>query len=289
MKFYTKEIIEKGWSKDKKYCVTDENNQRYLLRVSAMESYERKKQEYELALQVAAIGVPMCKPIAFGISDEGVYSVHSWIDGMDAEEKVPQLSEQEQYKYGFAAGQILQKIHTIPAPEGYEKWEVYFNRKVDYKIEKYNECSIKYKNGDLFVQYINANRELLNGRPSTYQHGDYHTGNMMIGTDGQLYIIDFDRNDFGDPWEEFNRIVWSAQDAPIFSTAMVNGYFDNQVPDKFWKLLALYISSNTLGSVPWAIPFGQGEVDTMIRQAEDVLSWYHNMEDVVPTWYKGVG
>ena len=30
---------------------------------------------------------------------------------------------------------------------------------------------------------------------------------MMIGNDKQLYIIDFNRNDFGDPWEEFNRIV----------------------------------------------------------------------------------
>ena len=34
MNFVTKEPINKGWSSDKKYCVTDENGTRYLLRVS---------------------------------------------------------------------------------------------------------------------------------------------------------------------------------------------------------------------------------------------------------------
>ena len=34
MNFVSKEFINKGWSSDKKYCVTDENGTRYLLRVS---------------------------------------------------------------------------------------------------------------------------------------------------------------------------------------------------------------------------------------------------------------
>jgi len=39
--------------------------------------------------------------------------------------------------------------------------------------------------------------------------------------------------------------------------------------------------------VPWAMPFGQAEVDTMLRQAEDVLRWYDNMKNPVPSWYLG--
>ena len=126
---------------------------------------------------------------------------------------------------------------------------------------------------------------MLKNRPQVYQHGDYHIGNMMIGRGGKLYIIDFNRNDYGDPWEEFNRIVWCAQKAPLFASGMVNGYFDGDVPLEFWKLLALYISSNTLSSVYWAIPFGQNEVDTMLNQAKEVLSWYDNMRNPIPTWY----
>ena len=128
---------------------------------------------------------------------------------------------------------------------------------------------------------------MLKNRPQVYQHGDYHIGNMMIDRGGQLHVIDFNRNDYGDPWEEFNRIVWCTQKAPLFASGMVNGYFDDNVPMEFWRLLALYISSNTLSSVYWAIPFGQDEVNTMLNQAKEVLSWYDNMRNPVPTWYKG--
>lgn len=183
--------------------------------------------------QVAALGIPMCKPLEFGTSDEGVYSIQIWIDGVDAEENAHNLTSDEQYSYGFEAGRILKEIHKIPAPEGIEDWEIYFNRKADRKIKMYEECPIKYENGQAFIDYINAHRHLLSGRPQTYQHGDYHIGNMMIGNDKQLYIIDFNRNDFGDPWEEFNRIVWCAQATPLFATGMVNGYFDNDVPMEF--------------------------------------------------------
>lgn len=281
----TKEPINKGWSSDKKYCVTDENGTRYLLRVSDIAKHDEKQAEFSRMKQVFALGVPMCEPIEFGISEEGVYSIQSWIDGVDAEEVMSALSDTEQYVYGLEAGRILQKIHSIPAPETQEDWESRFNRKMDKKIKMYGECPIKYENGQAFIDYINENRHLLKDRPQVYQHGDYHIGNMLIDRNGQLHIIDFDRNDYGDPWEEFNRIVWCAQKSPLFASGMVNGYFDGEVPLEFWKLLVLYISSNTLSSLYWAIPFGQDEVETMLDQAREVLSWYDNMRSVIPTWY----
>ena len=40
-------LIQKGWSEDKKYCVVAKDGQKYLLRISPMEQYDRKKSEYE--------------------------------------------------------------------------------------------------------------------------------------------------------------------------------------------------------------------------------------------------
>lgn len=285
MQFKTKEPINKGWSSDQKFCVADENGTRYLLCVSDIALRDKKQAEYHMMERVAAMGVPMCRPVAFGVCADGVYSIQSWIDGEDAEAVIPSCSDAEQYAYGLEAGRILRRIHTIPAPAAQEDWESRFNRKMDYKIKKYGECPVKYENGQAFIDYINENRHLLKGRPQVYQHGDYHIGNMMMDRNGQLHVIDFDRSDYGDPWEEFNRIVWCAQKSPLFASGMVNGYFDDDVPMAFWRLLALYIASNTLSSVYWAIPFGQDEVNTMLNQAEEVLSWYDNMRSSVPAWY----
>ena len=279
--------IDKGWSGDHKYCATTADGQKYLLRISSIDLLERKRREYENMSEVVQLGIPMCLPIEFGTCEEGAYSIQSWIDGDDAEGSIMSMDSAAQYRYGLDAGRILAKIHTIPAPADAPSWESRFNAKIDRKIAMYENCELKYEHGgEAFLDYLSQNRHLLSGRPQSYQHGDYHIGNMMIDCDGVLTIIDFDRDDFGDPWEEFNRIVWCAQAAPAFASGMVDGYFTGEVPIDFWKLLALYICSNTLSSLPWAIPFGEGEIQVMRKQAAQVLEWYDGMKNVVPAWYQ---
>ena len=281
--------IDKGWSGDQKYCAVTTNGTKYLLRLSSIDRLERKRREYEKMSEVAELGIPMCMPVEFGTCEEGAYSIQTWIDGEDAENMVMTMDSAEQYRYGLDAGRILAKIHTVPAPVNVLDWQTRFNAKIDRKIAMYEACELKYESGgDAFLQYIAENRHLLHGRPQSYQHGDYHIGNMMIDCNGVLTIIDFDRDDYGDPWEEFNRIVWCAQAAPAFASGMVDGYFAGDVPMEFWKLLALYICSNTLSSLPWAIPFGDKEIQVMRNQAAQVLQWYDRMQQVVPAWYQTV-
>ncbi len=282
----SKTPIDKGWSGDQKYRAVTSDGSVYLLRVSAPERAERKQRGFAQMQKVAALGIPMCKPVELGTCDEGVYCLQSFIEGYDAEEYIPTLSAQKQYEYGCEAGKILARIHTLPTPDGVPEWEGRFNAKIDRKIAMYRDCPLKYDVDQPFLNYIAQNRHLLKDRPQTYQHGDYHIGNMMVDKAGQLMIIDFDRDGYGDPWEEFNRIVWCAQATPMFASGMVDGYFGGNVPMEFWQLLALYISSNTLSSLPWAIPFGEREITTMKNQAAQVLAWYDQMKNPIPTWYQ---
>ena len=284
IEFISKQPIIKGWSDDKKYCVTTKDGEKYLLRIMSEAKSEHCQNIFRMQSKAAALGVPMCRPVETGECDEGIYILYTWIDGEDAQDAVPCRSDSVQYELGLEAGAVLKKIHMIPAPE-MQNWETRFNAKIDRKIKMYNVCPIKFDGADKIIEYINSNRSLLSGRPQVFQHGDYHIGNMMI-ENGRIVIIDFDRFDFGDPYEESNRIVWSAQTAPAFAAGTVDGYFGGNVPYGFWRLLALYIGSNMLSSVPWAVPFGDGEVLTMLNQAKDVLEWFDNMQNPVPTWYK---
>ena len=254
------------------------------MRVSDKEKLDSKKFEFDMMEKVASLGVPMCKPISIELCDDEVYSLHEWIDGKDARETILTVSKEQQYIYGVEAGRILRKIHSLPVTEVREDWESFFNQKIDDKIKKYKECPVQYENGQIFIDYLNVNRELLKDRPQVFQHGDYHIGNFIIGEDRKIYVIDFDRFDLGDPWEEFNRIVWSAQVSPSFASGMIDGYFDGKVPDLFWKLLAIYILSNLVGALPWAVPYGVEEISVMQNQAKEILEWYDDLKQIIPSW-----
>lgn len=285
MNIVYKEKINKGWSKDIKYLIKDDKNNKYLLRISSIDQYDKKLVEFNYLKKLENIGLSMCKPIEFGTCEEGVYIIFSWVDGVDAQEYILNLSNKEQYEYGKIAGKELLKIHSLKAPSNIFDWEEKFNKKIDRKIKMYEDCPIKIDKANNLIEYINNNRHLLKNRNLVFHHGDYHIGNMMINENKELVIIDFNRADFGDPYEEFNRIVWCAQASSYFASGIVDGYFNNDVPIDFWKVLALYISSNTLSSIPWAIPFGQEEIEVMINQTNDVLRWYDDMKSYIPSWY----
>lgn len=279
------EPITAGWSEDKKFCVTAAGGTKYLLRVSPISRYEARKALYAMLKQVSQLDIPICTPVDFGKCHDGVFMLQSWINGDDLEKILSQLSETEQYVLGLKSGEIARTIHTLPAPASQETWATRFNRKTDLKIEKYQACGLRFSGDEHVIDYITQNRHLLDNRPQCFQHGDYHVGNMML-ENGELVIIDFDRYDFGDPWEEFNRIVWSAKASPAFATGQLRGYFGGDPPLEFFQLLAFYIASNTLSSIYWAIPFGQAEIDIMMKQAHDVLTWFDHMRNPIPTWYQ---
>lgn len=277
--------IDKGWSCDRKFCAVTADGTRYLLRITPPEKSGTRAALFALLNQVAKLGIPMCRLVEAGACPEGVYSLYTWIDGQDAEAVVPALPETSQYEMGLEAGRILKRIHTIPAPPDQEPWYRRFTRKADGKIAKYREAGIRFSGDGRIIEYLMTQRELLRDRPQCFQHGDYHIGNMMVDQDG-LAIIDFDRYDFGDPWEEFNRIVWCAQMAPAFACGMVDGYFDGPPPAAFWQCLAFYIGSNTLSSIYWALDFGAGELAVMQNQARDVMEWYDGFTRTTPNWYQ---
>lgn len=281
------DLVNKGWSSDVKYHIKTNDNRQLLLRISDISTFDSKKEEYEVMKKLDNCDILMSRPIDFGVCNDNknVFTLLTWLEGVDAAERLYTLSAKKQYELGYTSGKILRSIHEIPAPANQPDWKERFNKKIDQKIKNYNACVIKIENGDKFIDYINSNRHLLENRVQTFQHGDFHIGNMIINDNNEVGVIDFNRYDYGDPWEEFNRIVWCAETSDHFASGRINGYFEGDVPDEFFKLMALYISSNALSSVPWAIPFGEKEVKIMLDQAQSILGWYDSFNSYIPRWY----
>ncbi len=281
----SKEPIKKGWSDDQKYCATTKDGTKYLLRVAAIDKSRRCKVLSSILEKLSILNVPMCKLIEIGECQQGTYTLYEWIEGLDAEDVLPFLPIAEQYQYGLEAGQIVRQIHSIKAPKDQECWHTRFNRKTDLKIQAYKGCGVRFPGDMKVITYLENHRNAFIDRPQSFQHGDYHIGNMMLAHD-KLMIIDFERYDFGDPWEEFNRIVWCAQLAPPFAKGIIDGYFDYKPPRNFWECLAFYIASNTLSSIYWALSLGKKDLDIMMKQSQDVLLWYDGFKNIIPSWYE---
>lgn len=279
--------VSAGWSGDEKFHVTDENGRALLVRISSSDKFDRRKREYETLKNLNDhTDANISRALDFGACKDGVYTLLTWVEGKPAEDVLPALPREQQAALGRQAGDLAKKLHSFPAPEGTEDWAARFTRKMLWKVEQYRSCPIQIPACGDFAAYVQANGHLLNGRQSCFQHGDLHVGNMVISDGRILGLVDFDRMDWGDPWEEFNRITWSAQCSPVFASAMLRGYFDGEVPEVFWRLLALYMASNQLSCIPWAIPFGEEQIEIMKNQCRDVRSWYDGAYGAgAPNWF----
>lgn len=277
--------INKGYSSDKKYCVSnDDFKTKYFLRISSIDKYKEKKKIFETMQKLDNFNIPMSKPIQFGICKKGVYTLQSWIDGKNAKSIIPTLSYNEQYALGMQAGEIQKTIHSLNTQKRKFNWETKYNHKIINKLKSFYECGITFKDSDKIVSFIENNRSLLKNRPIVLQHGDYHISNMMIDSD-KLKIIDFDRCDFGDAYEDLKSITWDVQLSPDFAAGRINGYFENNPPIEFWNLLKLYICVGTISSITWAIPYGEDEIKIMKDLANEFISWYDNSDSSIPKWY----
>ena len=277
------EPVEAGWSGEEKYHVWSKDGSEFLLRVA--DASNRGTVRFAFAALERLADLPVPRAIAQGELPGKVYTLLSWLPGVSLGEALPGLSEAQQYALGLEAGRVLRRLHELPATPGLPDWAARFNAKLDRKLAAYAACPLRYEDDAPLLRCIAENRALIAGRPQGFQHGDYHVGNFLLAPDGHLSVIDFNRADSGDPWEEFNRVTWTAEASPALASGQVDGYFRGDVPERFWRLLALYCAANAVSSLPWAIPYGEAEVATMRTQYRRLAEWYDGFHSVIPNWY----
>jgi serine/threonine-protein kinase len=287
--FVKVEPINKGWSGDKKYRIETADGEKLLLRISDIDTLERKKNEYGKLKRAAALDINFSAPVDFGLCNNGknVYQLLKWVDGEDLDTVLPNLSEKEQYNWGVKTGEMLRKIHSLPATDNAEPWDIWFYRKVQGRIDYYNTNPIKSESGDLIIRYLQKNKHLLVDRVQTFIHGDCNKTNLITMPNGEIGIIDFDfynsENDYGDPWLEFTSMNWVCEVNPYFNTGVLNSYFDGTPPRGFFEVFAYYLAYDALAEL--CIEHKHGEPEAGIRHMANILCSLNNMQNNIPAWY----
>ncbi len=278
----------KGWSGDKKYILESSSGEKYVLRLSDHNLYEKKKQQFELLKKIEGLGLNCSRSVAFGMkADGGVYTLLSYLEGEDGENAVAALADQAAYRLGVEAGKCLCKLHAVDIPPQERTWWERYLEKMPRKIAALDACAYRLPMQDKILDYYKTHYKIMKDRPLVLCHGDYHLGNMIV-RNGKIGIIDFDKNGVADPYDDFKPFCWNVMVSEYFETGLINGYFDDRVPEDFWRVLKFYTAESLISHLPWSVKFGQQEIKTALEVADRQMKWYGHFELDVPTWYKGI-
>lgn len=279
------EPLNKGWSPDKKYYIETKDARKLLLRVADTDELDRKKAEYNALGKTAELDVYTPRPCGFGLCNGGanVYYLVTWLEGEDAASVMASMTDEQRYALGIKSGELLRKLHTLPAPINAEPWDIRFQRKIDERLSQYHENKGQTENGELAIRYLNNNAQLLKNRRQAFTHGDFNTTNLIVSPNGEVGVIDFncfnDNCDYGDPMFEMIAISYMETPDPYYYTGLWNGYASGQPDTEFFAITAYYFAYDILSSLGGNESFDNGGFD------KNALSWYDNFNRVVPSWY----
>ena len=285
------EPVVEGWSDEAKYHIFTDAGDELLLRVGDAKRKERNAFIFDILSSASLRGLDAPQPILMGVSKDKTHSylLLSWLPGDELGNALPTLPVREQYELGRKAGTLLRNIHTLEIkayPRHHtEDWHEYCLQKANRVITQYRNQEIRSKLIETCIEFTWGNLHHTKDRKQTFQHGDYHVGNLLLQRNDIVGVIDFSRCSIGDPWEDFHRSVWCAEVSPAFASGKVDSYFDDSIPDDLFPLVALYTALTQIGYVTWAQQFAAGEVQTMLRQAHNIDSWYNGFTKTVPSWY----
>lgn len=283
----TVEKVSKGWSSDRKYLIKTKEGKLLLLRISDAEQYDAKKKEYEIIAKYSQLGFPMSLPIDFGICNYGknVYMLLSWVEGKDLEEVLPNLPETEQYQLGRMAGAILRKIHSIEVDAADIPKDTKKAKKL-LQVSRYEMSQVRINGDEIAINYVKKYIDRIWRQKPVYMHGDYHPGNLIYTHDGAIAVIDFNRWEVGDPYEEFYKLESFGVEISIpYCIGQIDAYFNNHIPEDFWITNAVYVAHASLYSIKWAEKFGQEDIDRMVARCRMAFADYDDFQSYVPKWY----
>ncbi len=283
-----KEITE-GWSSDRKYYIETKTGEKLLLRVADASLKKQKKLEFDRISALSSTSFPMSRPIAFGTCNGGdsVYMLLTWVEGVSLLSKLLKMSTADQYSTGLLAGKMLREIHHVPVVDKkIQTPEERRNHKLG-KIKIYETSYVRVEGDSCAIDYVRNNIDKIYNTPPAYKHGDFHAGNLIYTPEGTLGLIDFNRIDCGDRYEDFNKTsILDAQCSVPFATGIIDGYFDGEPTEEFWEVMSIYVAQSSMTSINWSEKFGIEEIQYMQGLCKKALEDYDNFTKIIPNWYE---
>lgn len=283
--------IDEGWSTDRKYFIETKNSEKLLLRIANISLKKQKKLEYDRISALKDVSFPMSRPLSFGTCNNGesVYMLLTWVDGVPLNSQLSKMSIGDQYSTGLVAGKMLKEIHSVPVIDKHIQSPKARREHKLNKIKIYETSYVRIDGDDCAIDYVRDNIEKIYNTPAAYKHGDFHSGNLIYTPDGKLGLIDFNRIDCGDRYEDFNKTqMFDSQVSVPFATGVIDGYFDAEPTPEFWEVLSIYVAQSSMTSINWSERFGIEEIELMQQRCKQAFEDYDYFRKIIPSWYEKI-
>jgi len=237
--------------------------------------------------ELTARGVACSPALAFGVSEaDGVcFCLLGYIEGECAEEALPGLPVSEQQAIGVQAGAELHRLQHAVAPRALDWHAVRSGKYLRIKAAA-RELGLAFDGQAQVEHYVEAHLDLMRNRPTTFQHDDFHPGNLVV-RDGRLAgVIDFNRCDWGDPWHDLYKIpMFGVPVSPAFARGVVEGYFPDGVPAAFWPLYTLYVGILVVSDQVWTLRNYPQYMDASYVRIREIVETHDFVQGGPPAWF----
>lgn len=277
--------VTAGWSDDLKLRIATPAAT-HLLRVSPLDTLARKQDEFFQLQRLNRQTDAFPRALDCGVSPDGTqaYLLYDWVPGTDAIDVLPRLSADAQFQLGCEAGRLLKLIHAQPQDKVVDAHD-YVTKKVALRRQQMRDAKLTFDGYDAMLAFLDAHLPLLRDTPTVYHHGDFHPGNMLVDDAGRLRVIDFNRSDFGDPVEDFNRLFTFGRQASLpFARGQLTGYFGTP-PDAFFQHALCYILIDCAFGILWAQRFGPRELAVQHALIAQIMTDFDQLRTTRPVWF----
>lgn len=210
-------------------------------------------------------------------------NIYEWLDGENLRNFLHYKAEMSCYEYGIKSSKLLKKLHEVNVSDVVVRFNAdnYISKILD--ILRSDECVLKHKN--LWQDLIVENADILKiKKKDTIIHFDFKPKNIML-SNGKLLLIDFDSFSIGSSWFDFydkGLAIYKKRQA--FNQGVIDGYFNNCIPDEFWKFLKIISVCTMIQMSSWSI--NRDNKDYIFSVEKHLLKAYSDDSNNIPKWYK---
>lgn len=227
-------------------------------------------------------GSQMANAKHFRLFDDGTLCLLApWIEGESLQDRLQTTGPDLLADYGQQAAEILLQLHCMPFD--YPVYAAQIQQRVASACAQARELNLEFPHREEICKYLEKTAEQFVPGHICFVHKDVRPENFIV-RDNQLYLIDFDNGNLGEPAADFSYLttMGGTEQFP-FAGEVLKNYLSGTDAGEFWEKNLFYSALQVLEYGIWKF---RSRGRQMRLQAENLWEQYAGLTECVPAWMR---